>query len=92
MRDNQQRRRPVEDAAQALAQRLRIKGRKTFAYWRGLRRTQWLGRAELEQLQLDALRRLIIHASTRCAYYEQNWETLGLDVRRLQNVARDKSK
>src|SRR5204863_9645942 len=64
-----------------------LKRRTTFAYWRGLERTQWLSRGKLEQLQLDALKRLIIHASAHCKYYEMSWRALGLDVRRLQLLA-----
>jgi phenylacetate-CoA ligase len=64
-----------------------LKRRKTFAYWRGLERTQWMKRAELEQLQIDALKRLIIHTSSHCEYYEKSWRTLGLEVRQLQSLA-----
>jgi phenylacetate-CoA ligase len=61
-----------------------VKGRKTFAYWRELERTQWLSRAELEQIQLRALQRLIRHTSEHCPYYQTDWRSRGLNADRLQ--------
>jgi len=56
-----------------------IKGRKTFRYGRELERTQWLPRAELEELQLSSLRRLAAHAYKHCPYYRETWSKMGLD-------------
>ena len=61
-----------------------LKGRKTFRYWAQLERSQWLPRAELEQIQLDALWRLVGHAFAHCPYYRGAWRTLGLDPASLQ--------
>jgi phenylacetate-CoA ligase len=63
-----------------------LKGRKTFRYWRELEQTQWLSRSELEQRQLDALRRLLRHASVHSPYYREEWSQRGLDPSRLQSV------
>jgi len=53
-------------------------GRKTFRYARDLARTQWLGRSELEGIQLAALQRLLGHAYDTCPYYRRSWDELGL--------------
>jgi phenylacetate-CoA ligase len=50
-----------------------VKKRKTFRYWRKLERTQWLSPAELERIQLDALRRLVVHAFANSPYYRDTW-------------------
>lgn len=62
-----------------------IKGRRTFRYLSELERTQWLPRRELEQLQYDALRRLIHHAYAHCPYYRRAWEELGLTPQSLDS-------
>jgi phenylacetate-CoA ligase len=64
-----------------------FKRRKTFAYWRGLERTQWLSRGELESLQFAALRDLIAHAFEHCDYYKTAWRSSGLNPDRLQSLA-----
>ena len=61
-----------------------LKRRMTFAYWRGLERTQWLGPRALEQLQFDSLQRLIQHAFEHCAYYRDAWGSLDLNIGQLQ--------
>src|SRR5262249_27989350 len=56
-----------------------------------LRRTQWLPRAELEQLQLRRLRRLVGHASDHVGYWRELLETAGVtadDIRRLDDLRR----
>jgi phenylacetate-CoA ligase len=59
----------------------RLRGRRTCAYLRGLERSQWLGRSELEALQLEALQRLLRHAARHCGYYCDEWARRGLDPR-----------
>ena len=61
-----------------------LKRRKTFAYWRRSERTQWLDRQAFQQLQFDALRRLIEHAFEHCAYYRNAWRSMDLNVNQLQ--------
>lgn len=56
-----------------------IKRRKTFHYWRELERTQWMPPAELEQLQFQALQRLLAHAYDTCPYYREAWQQRGLE-------------
>jgi len=40
---------------------------------RELNRTQWLSRAELEQLQVERLKRLLLHAQEHCAFYRERF-------------------
>jgi phenylacetate-CoA ligase len=56
-----------------------------------LRRTQWLPRAELEQLQLQRLRRLVAHASDHVGYWRELLQVAGVaadDLRTLDDVRR----
>lgn len=64
-----------------------LKRRKTFHYWEELERTQWLPRAELEQFQFQALRRLLTHAYNTCPYYREVWRQQGLQPNSLQAPA-----
>src|SRR5947207_298007 len=64
-----------------------FKRRNTFRYWQELERSQWLSRAALEQIQFDALQRLIEHAFRHCPYYRAAWLERGLDPRRLQGLS-----
>jgi len=64
-----------------------LRRRRTFGYLHGLERTQWLSRAELEELQLAALRRLLEHTLAHCPYYRERWHELGLSPRSLQTAA-----
>jgi phenylacetate-CoA ligase len=64
-----------------------IKRRKTFHYWKELERTQWLPRAQLEQLQFQALRRLLAHAFDSCPYYREAWQQCGLEPGDLKSPA-----
>lgn len=75
-----------------------FKRRKTFRYWSELERTQWLSRAEIEELQFRTLRRLVSHAYERCPYYRRAWDVLGLhpdqlnaptDIKRWPVIDRD---
>jgi phenylacetate-CoA ligase len=61
-----------------------LKGRKTFRYWKQLEASQWLPQAELEQLQFEALRRLVAHAFVHCPYYRAEWARRGLAPSALQ--------
>jgi phenylacetate-coenzyme A ligase PaaK-like adenylate-forming protein len=61
-----------------------LKRRNTFRYWRQLEGSQWLAPVELEQRQLQALKRLIEHAYTNCPYYTEAWLNQGLEPRKLQ--------
>lgn len=56
-----------------------LKRRKTFRYWAELECSQWLEPTALEQLQLEALRRLLAHAFAQCPYYREAWTQQGLD-------------
>src|SRR5262245_55427506 len=60
------------------------KRRKTFPYWKELERSQWLSRAELEALQFEALRHLLVHAYEHCPYYREAWKSVDCHPARLQ--------
>ncbi|MFN8545282.1 MAG: glycosyltransferase [Candidatus Binatia bacterium] len=65
--------------------------RNAPVYLEELRQTQWLPRAELEQLQLRRLRRLLHHAYDHVAYYRERFDAAGLrpdDVRTLDDLRR----
>ena len=64
-----------------------IKRRKTFAYWRQLEHSQWLGLNELRRVQLTALNKLLVHASTSCPYYRDDWQSLRLDPQDVRSIA-----
>lgn len=60
-----------------------LKRRKVMRYWNQLERSQWLGRAALEEQQFRALQRLVAHAHETCPYYARAWARLGLHPGRL---------
>jgi phenylacetate-CoA ligase len=64
-----------------------LRRRRTFGYLQALERTQWLSRAELDELQLAALRRLLEHTHDHCPYYRERWRALGLGPQSLQAAA-----
>src|SRR5438309_1513162 len=56
-----------------------------------LRRTQWLPREEVEQLQLKRLRRLVHHAEAHVGYYRELFQTAGVtpeSIRSLDDLRR----
>ena len=61
------------------------KRRKTFHYWHQLEQSQWFSRARLEEIQFQALQRLIRHAFAHCPYYRQIWLEQGLDPQQLRS-------
>jgi len=64
-----------------------IKRRKTFAYWRQLERSQWLGLEELRASQQMGLSRLLVHAGVSCPYYRDAWQARRLDPRGVGSLA-----
>jgi phenylacetate-CoA ligase len=64
-----------------------VKGRKTFRYWKELEATQWLGATRLEEIQFEALKRLVAHAFEHSAYYRDEWKRGGLQPNLLQTPA-----
>jgi len=61
------------------------KRRKTLSYWKGLERSQWLGRAELEAEQFRSLQRLLKHAAAHCPYYRETWAEGQFDAKKVQD-------
>jgi phenylacetate-CoA ligase len=47
------------------------------AYMRELDRTQWLSRSEIEQLQVDRLKKLLSYAQEHCAFYRERFKAAG---------------
>src|SRR5947209_3871696 len=62
------------------------KRRGTFGHLANLERTQWLSRAELDALQLAALKKLLAHAAANCTYYRDSWGASGLDPEQVETV------
>jgi phenylacetate-CoA ligase len=59
--------------------------RKNFRYWRDLERTQWLPRADIEQIQFENLKRLVAHTFANCPYYRERWSAMGLSPQTLKS-------
>src|SRR5439155_722318 len=51
-----------------------------------LRRTQWLPREEVEQLQLKRLRRLVHHAEAHVGYYRELFQTAGITPESIRSL------
>ncbi|OYW16957.1 MAG: capsule biosynthesis protein CapK, partial [Planctomycetales bacterium 12-60-4] len=63
-----------------------VKGRKTLRHWRTAEDSQWWGRAQLESMQLAALRQLLMHAEQTCPYYAEIWRDRGLSAASLESL------
>ncbi|MGA7802181.1 MAG: phenylacetate--CoA ligase family protein [Gammaproteobacteria bacterium] len=59
----------------------RILGRPTFSYLAALENSQWLGRADLEALQLEKLTRLLVAACNHSPWHAERIHTAGLELR-----------
>ena len=65
--------------------------RNAARYLDELRRTQWLPREELEELQMKRLRRLLHHAQAHVGYYRELFQTAGItpeSIRTLDDLRR----
>lgn len=58
----------------------RLKRHSTVAVRRRLEQTQWWSAAQLEALQLERLRRLLLRAQQQVPYYRENFAALGFDA------------
>lgn len=65
----------------------RALGRPTFAMLAALERSQWLGREQLEQQQLESLRRLLRLAHAHCPWHRQRIDAAGLDPLAMTGLA-----
>ncbi len=64
--------------------------RSLLTLWR-LRKDQWLGRRELEEIQQGKLRRLIAHAYQNVLYYRRLFDEMGVkpdEIRSAEDLAR----
>ena len=59
----------------------RLKGHETVRVRRELERSQWWPREEIECLQVQRLRRLLVHAAEHVPYYRELFARLGFDAR-----------
>ena len=59
-------------------------GRHTYHNWSVAERNQWLSLRELEQLQTNELRKLLIHAGDQSQWYAARFKSVGLDVHTQQ--------
>jgi phenylacetate-CoA ligase len=64
-----------------------VRGRAIGAQRRLLEKTQWLPRAERDELQLASLRRLLEHAGRNVPYWRELFRKVGFDPRQVQSVA-----
>lgn len=64
-----------------------IKGRNTISHWDRAEETQWWSRAQLEELQIRALRGLLRHAAETCPYYGDTWRAHGLSSELIESLA-----
>jgi phenylacetate-CoA ligase len=51
-----------------------------YAHIRELNRTQWLPRAEIEQLQIKRLKALLRHAEAHCPFYRERFNAAGFSA------------
>lgn len=58
-----------------------------YAYLRELLRTQWLSREEIEQLQIERLKKLLLHAQEHCAFYRERFKSVGFDARGFEKLS-----
>jgi phenylacetate-CoA ligase len=65
----------------------RLKHHDTVRVRRDLERTQWLPRAQIEQLQLKRLRTLLHEAGTHVPYYRRRFAEIGFDPVTVQSLA-----
>lgn len=69
----------------------RFKHHSTVSAWRGLEATQWLGQAELREIQRRRYRALLEHAARHVPYYRDVFARLGLseaEAGDLDNITR----
>lgn len=57
------------------------------AYIRELDRTQWLPEAEIEQLQVERLKKLLFHAQEHCSFYRERFKAAGFSAERFSRLS-----
>jgi len=65
----------------------RVLGRPTFAMLDALERSQWRTREQIEQQQLESLRRLLQLAHAHCPWHRRRLDAAGLDPRDLSRLS-----
>lgn len=64
----------------------RVQGREYRRHYRELEETQWLGRAELEELQVERIRRLLRVAARETEHWPEVFAEYGFDPNRFQRL------
>lgn len=64
----------------------KIIGRKTFNYLADLEKQQWLNPKELEELQFNKLKSLLIHAAKHIPFYTKRFEICGFNPNTMQKI------
>lgn len=63
-----------------------FKRRNTLRYWRSLESSQWLPTAAIAAIQLQSLKRLLMHAQENSPYYAERWAEAGLDAASVRSL------
>ncbi|MEY3201077.1 MAG: hypothetical protein RIR70_627 [Pseudomonadota bacterium] len=63
------------------------KGHRTLAVLKRLEDSQWRSRDQIEEFRVARLRELLVHAAKTVPYYRQLFETLGVEVKSIKQVA-----
>ncbi len=64
----------------------KIIGRKTFSYLRELERLQWASPSQLDELQFEKLKALLMHAGKNIPFYAKRFRASGFDPAKMQSV------
>ena len=64
----------------------RVLGRDTYPYLKELDRLQWAPQEELQELRLEKLRKLLVHAQDSVPFYAKRFAEAGFDPRRMTSV------
>ena len=64
-----------------------LKKHRSVALKRDMEQTQWWTRAQLEALQLERLRTLLLHASENVPYFRQLYARIGFDANRVRELS-----
>lgn len=64
-----------------------LKRRKVFRHLSRLERSQWASPTELEQLRIERLRKLLLHARDTTGYYHDTWNDARLDPEAVKSLA-----
>nr|QNO45248.1 hypothetical protein EANENNMH_00004 [Methanosarcinales archaeon ANME-2c ERB4]QNO46891.1 hypothetical protein EAHOLGKO_00002 [Methanosarcinales archaeon ANME-2c ERB4] len=64
----------------------KIVGRKTFEYLKELEKLQWSSPSELDELQFEKLKALLIHAEKNIPFYAKRFIDAGFNPAKMQSL------